>query len=119
MTTKKLVIVEDNNDLRELIRLTLEFSDYELYEADDSDGALRIIQAIRPDVVLLDIMLPGHIDGLDLCRIIKDTQSLKHTQVIMVSAKGQAVDLRQADKAGADDYLVKPFSPLKLIQMLQ
>jgi DNA-binding response OmpR family regulator len=114
-----IVIVEDNPDLRELVRLTLEFGDYDLFETDTADTGQRLISSIRPDVVLLDVMMPGHMDGFELCRWIKNDPELKHITVIMLSAKGQKVDLQEGEKAGADDYLVKPFSPLKLMSLLK
>lgn len=113
-----IVMVEDNADLRELIRLTLSHDSFDLFESDTADRAKDLIMAIRPEFVLLDIMVPGEIDGFGLCRWIKADEGLSTTWVIIVSAKGQAVDLQEGEKAGADAYLVKPFSPLKLLQLL-
>lgn len=113
-----VVMVEDNADLRELIRMTLGSGDFDLFESDSADKARELISAIRPEFVLLDIMLPGELDGFGLCRWIKSDRDLVTTKVIILSARGQAVDLREGENAGADGYLVKPFSPLELMQLL-
>jgi DNA-binding response OmpR family regulator len=113
-----VVMVEDNADLRELIRMTLGSGDFDLFESDSADKARELISAIRPEFVLLDIMLPGELDGFGLCRWIKSDSDLAMTKVIILSARGQAIDLQEGNNAGADAYLVKPFSPLELMQLL-
>lgn len=118
MNKECIVMVEDNADLRELIRLTLSNSSFDLIESETADKAKELIIAFRPAFVLLDIMVPGKLDGLGLCRWIKASEEFSATTVIILSAKGQSVDLQEGEKAGADAYLVKPFSPLKLIQLL-
>lgn len=115
---KNLLIVDDNRELRELVRLTLEYSDYALHEAENADEALQIIKAISPVVILLDIMMPGEMDGLDLCRLIKSHSKMKAIRVIMLSAKGQQSDLKFGGEAGADAYFVKPFSPMSLLDSI-
>lgn len=119
MTEKrKILIVDDNVELRMLIRLTLEFSDCELLEAENAAAGLELIQQHQPEIVLLDVMMPGEMDGLALCRLIKSDDELKHIKVFMLSAKGQKTDIQVGDEAGADDYVVKPFSPSELMQKL-
>lgn len=115
---RKILIVDDNVELRMLIRLTLEFSDCELLEAENAAAGLEIIQQHQPEIVLLDVMMPGEMDGLALCRLIKNDDELKHIKVFMLSAKGQKTDIQVGDEAGADDYVVKPFSPSELMQKL-
>lgn len=116
---KAIVMVEDNADLRELIRLTLSYDSYDLFESENADKAKPLIESLNPEFVLLDIMVPGEMDGIALCRWIKSNEALSETRIIILSAKGQAVDLQEGEKAGADAYLVKPFSPLKLMELLQ
>lgn len=116
---KAIVMVEDNADLRELIRLTLSYDSYDLFESENADKAKPLIESLNPEFVLLDIMVPGEMDGIALCRWIKSNEALSDTRIIILSAKGQAVDLQEGEKAGADAYLVKPFSPLKLMELLQ
>ncbi|QPF74065.1 response regulator [Roseateles sp. DAIF2] len=118
MTNKTILIVDDHADIRRLIRMTLEFEDYKIDEVADGDAALRFTATVRPDVVLLDVMMPGGIDGLEACRRMKADPSLAGVQVILLSARGQARDREAGLQAGADAYLVKPFSPLQLIEHL-
>lgn len=103
---KAIVMVEDNADLRELIRLTLSYDSYDLFESENADKAKPLIESLNPEFVLLDIMVPGEMDGIALCRWIKSNEALSDTRIIILSAKGQAVDLQEGEKAGADAYLV-------------
>jgi len=115
---KKILIVDDHADIRRLIRMTLEFESYHIFEAADGKSAIQLAKANRPDVVLLDVMMPGDIDGLAVCRHIKADAALAGAKVILLSARGQARDREAGLQAGADAYLVKPFSPLQLIDYL-
>jgi DNA-binding response OmpR family regulator len=115
---KRVLIVEDQDDVREVIRITLEMEDFEIHEA--SDGAVGLEQAarLRPDILLLDVMLPGGIDGLQVCQRIKQDRTLRRTKVVMLTARDQAADRKAAARAGADHYLVKPFSPIELLEVV-
>jgi DNA-binding response OmpR family regulator len=112
------LITDDHADIRKLVRMTLDTADVEVYEADNAASALDLIYRIRPTVVLMDIMMPGEMDGLDACRQIKADADLARTIVIMLTARGQQADLDAGKSAGADAYLVKPFSPLELLDMV-
>jgi DNA-binding response OmpR family regulator len=112
------LITDDHADIRKLVRMTLDTADVEVYEADNAASALDLISRIRPTVVLMDIMMPGEMDGLDACRQIKADADLARTIVIMLTARGQQADLDAGKTAGADAYLVKPFSPLELLDMV-
>jgi len=115
---RKVLIVEDQADVRELIRITLELEDFDLHEAADGQGALRLLASLKPDLVLSDVMMPG-IDGLELCRRVKADAGLRHTKVVLLSARGRAEDRAAGVKAGADAYLVKPFGPLELLDTVR
>ncbi len=115
---RKILIVDDHVDIRRLVRMTLEFESYEIFEAEDGATALLLAEAVRPDLVLLDVMMPGELDGLDVCRKLKSDPMLLNPHVIMLSARGQAQDCAAGREAGADAYLVKPFSPLQLIDVI-
>lgn len=115
---KKILIVDDQPDIRRLINLTLGRR-YEITEANDGAGALTQISANRPDAIILDVMMPGGIDGIDVLKHVKNDKQLRDVFVVMVTAKGQAGDLESAMRAGADGYLIKPFSPLQLMALLQ
>lgn len=114
----RILIVEDHADIRRLIRMTLEFENYEIHEAVNADEALKAIRQVQPQLLLLDIMMPGAMDGLDLCRLVKTDQSLGNPKVVLLTARGQPQDIEEGYRAGADAYLVKPFSPLQLIDSI-
>ena len=116
---KKILIVEDQPDIRKLIRMTLEFEDYEIHEAADGAFGLRMASAVGPELVLLDVMMPGELDGLQVCQRIKSDPRLAHIKVVLLTARGQARDREAGQQSGADDYLVKPFSPLQLIETIE
>ena len=116
---KKILIVEDQPDIRKLIRMTLEFEDYEIHEAADGAFGLRMASAVGPDLVLLDVMMPGELDGLQVCQRIKSDPKLAGLKVVLLTARGQARDREAGQLAGADDYLVKPFSPLQRIETIE
>jgi DNA-binding response OmpR family regulator len=117
--THRILIVEDQPDICKLIRMTLEFGDFEIHEANDGETGLNMARAIKPHVMLLDVMMPGLLDGYQVCTRIKQDPELKQIQVVMLTARGQATDLAAGEAAGADAYLVKPFSPLELIERVE
>lgn len=114
---KKILIVEDQEDIREVIRITLALEDYELLEASDGHDGLALAASCHPDLVLSDVMMPG-LDGLQLCRRIKDDPSLKRTAVVLLSARSQPQDRQAGTRAGADAYLVKPYGPQELLNTI-
>jgi two-component system phosphate regulon response regulator PhoB len=114
---KKILIVDDQSEIRKLIRLTL-MRRYELLEAENAADALEIIGAERPDAVVLDVMMPGEMDGYQLCNKIKQDPALCSIHVALVTARGQSVDQEQGTAVGADGYFVKPFSPMALVHHL-
>lgn len=115
---KKILIVEDQEEIRELIRVTLEFDDYEIHEAADGTEGLAQAQRLRPDLMLLDVMMPGGLNGLEVCQKVKADAGLKRTKVVLLTARGQEADKQAGAKAGADEYLIKPFSPLELMKVI-
>ena len=115
----KVLIVEDHADIRRLIRMTLEFEECEIFEASNGESGLVTAARDRPDVVLLDVMMPGEFDGLEVCRMLKLTPGLANVKVVILSASGSAADVQKGIAAGADAYLIKPFSPLELTRVVQ
>lgn len=115
---KKVLIVEDHADIRKLLHMTMEFEDFEIHEAASGDVGLEMARVLAPDMVLLDVMMPGPLSGLEVCRAIKANPVLKHTKVVMLTARGQAEDRRNGMQAGADEYLVKPFSTIEVLETL-
>jgi DNA-binding response OmpR family regulator len=111
---KHILIVDDQEAIRDLLRMTLGSVDYQLDEADSSELALQKITQLKPDLVLLDVMLPGSLDGYQLCERIKSDEDTRSIVVILLTARGQVMDIEKGKAVGADDYIVKPFSPAEL-----
>lgn len=119
MSKKRILIVDDQGELRKLVRMTLDFGDYELHEAENGQRALELAKVVQPDLVILDVMMPGDVDGYQVCEILKQDSSEKNPYVILLTARGQKRDLEEGERVGADNYLVKPFSPLELIDIVK
>ncbi len=110
-TTAKILIVDDEERIRKLLNLYLVKEGYKTEEVANGDIALKLILAKDYDLVLLDIMLPG-IDGME---IIKEVRKVKETPIIMISARGEEIHRVEGFQVGADDYIVKPFSPREVM----
>lgn len=115
---KRILIVEDHMDIRKLLKMTLEFDDFEIHEAATGDEGWAMAQELRPDIVLLDVMMPGRLSGLDVCRLLKAEARTRHAKVVMLTARVQAADREAGAAAGADDYLMKPFSTLQVLETI-
>ena len=115
---KSILLVEDHADIPRLVRMTLELEDYEIHEAADAVTGLDMARSLRPHVVLLDVMMPGTIDGLGMCRELKADARTRHIPVVFLSARGSAADRQAGLDAGAAAYLVKPFSPMEMLELL-
>lgn len=117
---KKILIVDDQVEVRELVQVTLEIGDYQILLAENGRQAVEIAKAEHPDIILLDVMMPGSdIDGLEACRRIKSDPATADITIVMLSAKGQEFDIENGKFAGADDYFTKPFSPIALIEKVE
>ncbi|MDH4392479.1 MAG: response regulator [Aquabacterium sp.] len=116
---KRVLIVEDQADIRKLIRMTLEFEPYEIHEAANGTDGLRLAAEVLPDLILLDVMMPGALDGLQVCARVRALSALAGTRVVLLTARGQTQDRDAGQEAGADAYLIKPFSPLQLIETIE
>lgn len=118
MAKKRILVVEDDRDINELIRYNLEREGFEVLSLYDGGQAVDIIATRKPDLVLLDLMLP-ECDGLEICRRIKGDPSTQKTLIIMITAKGTESDVVVGLSIGADDYLPKPFSPQVLLARIK
>jgi len=118
--TARILIVDDQPDIRKLIRLTLQhLDDAEVYEASNGGEGWRMAQDLKPDLMLLDVMMPGELDGYQVCAKVKGDPLLKgQTKVVMLTARAQKEDQEQGQRVGADAYLTKAFSPLKLLDLV-
>lgn len=118
--TARILIVDDQPDIRKLIRLTLQhLDDAEVFEAENGMEGWRMAQDLKPGVMLLDVMMPGELDGYQVCDKVKKHLELKNTtKVVLLTARAQKEDLEQGSKVGCDAYLTKAFSPLKLLDLV-
>ena len=108
-TSYTVLVIEDEPDIRELVEFNLKKYDYNVLLANNGEKGLNDARSYEPDLILLDLMLPG-IQGIDVCRVIKSDENIKSIPIIILSALGQEEDIVLGLEAGADDYVSKPFS---------
>lgn len=113
-----ILVVDDNTDNVEILRAYLTSRGYTVETAADGRAALARLDEVKPDLVLLDVMMPG-MDGWEVCRVIKQHPSLGHTRVVMVTARGGFEDKYEGLRSGADDYVVKPVDLPDLLQKVE
>jgi two-component system phosphate regulon response regulator PhoB len=113
-----VLLVEDERDIADLVRYHVEKAGMRVVHAADGGTALRLARAELPDVVVLDLMLPG-LDGLEVCRQLRREAATRRLPIIMLTARGEEVDRVVGLELGADDYVVKPFSPRELIARIR
>ncbi len=112
--TQKIYIVEDEPDIRETLKYNFSNEGFKVFTAPDGEEALSNIKKVLPDVLILDLMLPG-VSGLDVCKSIRADDDIKDMSIIMLTAKGEEIDRVIGFELGADDYVTKPFSVRELI----
>lgn len=116
--TPSILIVEDEESIITMLRYNLERNNFIVYVAYDGNEALMMAEEMRPDIILLDWMLPG-MTGVEICQKIRATPGIESTPIIMLTAKGEEKDKVTGLDNGADDYIVKPFSPSELISRIK
>ncbi len=109
----RIVIADDDADIRELVVFKLRHAGHEVLPVADGTAAVEACLADRPDLVILDVMMPG-MSGLEAARVLRAEASMNGVPIIMLTARAQESDIEQGFEAGADDYVVKPFSPREL-----
>ncbi len=114
----KILIAEDERDIRDLITFTLQFAGHEVVAVANGEEALQKTFEVMPDLVLLDVRMP-RMTGYEACKKIKEDASTRHIPVIFISAKGQASEVQAGLDAGAAEYILKPFSPDQLTAQVQ
>ena len=112
---KRILVVDDEIYIVHILEFTLTMEGYEVLTAADGEEALRRIEQDRPDLIVLDIMMPK-MDGYEVLRRIRTDEEFKSLPVILLSAKGRPIDRETGLEIGADDYIVKPFSPRRLLE---
>ena len=110
MGKEKILVVEDEEDIRELLRYNLSKEGYQITSAVSGEEALKNAKMLQPDLMILDLMLPG-VDGLEVCRRLKRDSRTQHLPMVMLTAKGEEADIVTGLELGADYYITKPFSP--------
>ncbi len=109
----KILIAEDERDIRDLVAFTLRFAGHEVFAATNGEEAVEMAPKVNPDLVLMDVRMP-RMTGYEACRIMKANPDLKDIPVVFLSAKGQESEIQQGLDSGAEEYLLKPFAPDQL-----
>ena len=116
---KKILIVDDHEEIRKLVEITLRVEDYRILQAKNGEEAIEVVKAEKPDLIIMDIVMPGNIDGVEATRILKNDPETKACTIIMLTSKSDEEDIEKGMDAGANDYFTKPFSPLDLIKKVE
>jgi two-component system alkaline phosphatase synthesis response regulator PhoP len=118
MAKETILVIEDDEDIRRLVSLTFGKEGYKIIEAVSGEDGLKKAAAAPPDLIVLDLMLPG-LDGLEVCRLLKRGEATQATPIVMLTAKGEESDIVAGLELGADDYITKPFSPRVLVARIR
>ncbi len=118
MAKKKILVIEDDRDISELINYNLEREGYDVSSLYEGGDAVDYVRKRLPDLILLDLMLP-EVDGIEICRLLKNDDTTKKIPIIMLTAKGEESDVVVGLQLGADDYIAKPFSPKVLLARIK
>ena len=114
----KILVAEDERDIRELIAFTLRFAGFDVALAKNGAEAVDMVEVQDPDLIILDVRMPK-MTGYEACRKIKENPRTKGTPVMILSAKGQEVEIQQGLESGADEYILKPFVPDELVAQVK
>jgi len=114
MAKEKILIVDDEKDILELVRYNLAREGYQVHSASTGESAIEQAKSVNPNLIILDLMLPG-MDGLEVARILKQNSDTSHIPIVMLTAKGDDADIVAGLELGAEDYITKPFSPRVLV----
>lgn len=109
----KILIAEDERDIRDLVAFTLRFAGHEVFTATNGEEAVDMAPKVNPDIILMDVRMP-RMTGYEACKLMKQNPELKDIPVVFLSAKGQEAEIQQGLDAGAEEYLLKPFAPDQL-----
>lgn len=118
MEKTKVLIVDDEPNILLSLEFILEEEGYDVYVAHDGDEALETAEAVRPDLILLDVAMPRK-DGYEVCRILRERATLKDVKVVMLTAKGQPLERKKGVEVGASLYVTKPFSAADLLERIR
>ena len=116
---KKMLIVEDMPELKELFKITVGEDNFDILETDTGEEAIKIAIKEKPSIILMDIGLAGNMDGFQTIKEVKGNPLTKNTKIIIISAREKNLDVMVGKGVGADAYITKPFSPLELIEVIE
>lgn len=119
MYTATVLIVDDSPTVRKIVQLTLQRENIQVIQASDGLAGLAAVTDYQPDLILLDIVLPHHMDGYTICQIIRHKQGLRDIPIIMLSARDSLVDRMRGRMVGATEYLTKPFDAAELVETIR
>lgn len=114
----KILIAEDERDIRDLVTFSLKFSGFEVVQASNGQEAVERAQAEMPDLILMDVRMPK-MTGYEACKALKAMPAMRHIPVVFLSAKGQESEIQQGVEAGAEEYILKPFAPDELTKQIK
>jgi DNA-binding response OmpR family regulator len=112
---KRVLVAEDEPDIRGLIVFSLEYAGYEVIEALNGDEAIKLAESEQPDLILLDVRMP-RINGYEACSVLKSQESTRGIPVVFLSARGQETEIKRGLELGAEEYILKPFAPDELYE---
>ncbi len=118
MKARRVLLVDDDELIRELVATTLGTGEFGILMAEDGPSALDVARDERPDLIFLDVAMPG-IDGVEVCRLLRQDERTRNTVIVMLTARSSDADRQRALAAGANAYVVKPFSPLALRRLVE
>ncbi|MFN2389453.1 MAG: response regulator transcription factor [Actinomycetota bacterium] len=116
--SKRILVCDDDPSILTFVEVNLELEGYEVYSASGGEEAVRIATSERPDLVILDVMMP-RMDGYEACERLKQDDSTKDIPVIFLSARAQQADIERGQACGVSDYITKPFDPMELLEVVQ
>lgn len=116
-TMTRILIAEDDQDIRELVVLTLQFNGFDVESVEDGEAAVNAAQSNQFDLILMDVRMP-RMTGYEACRQLKAMDSTRHIPIIFLSAKGQETEVQTGLEAGAEQYILKPFAPDELVKTI-
>ncbi len=116
---KKVLVIDDQYQIRRMVRWSVEHAGFEMHEAPNGEIGLAMALAVRPNLVLLDVMMPGRFDGLEVCRQLRARPEMAQTWIVMLSSNDSPQDRERGKKVGANAYLAKPFKPAQLSNLIE
>jgi|JI10StandDraft_1071094.scaffolds.fasta_scaffold426214_2 DNA-binding response OmpR family regulator len=117
--TKKVLVVDDQYPIRRMVRWSVEHAGFEMHEASNGEQGLALALTIRPSLMLLDVMMPGRFDGLEVCRQLRARPEMANTWIVMLSGNDAPQDREKGKQVGANAYLAKPFKPAQLSNLIE